>query len=171
MYPLIFVAIIRLLITFASMWSEFKKTLSIAGPMIIANISQVGLGLLDSAMIGVVDYKQLAASSLVINLLGIPQVICIGITMAISPLVAMANGRNDVLYASKVVVNGLLLTTLVSLLVVVALVSYPQLLFNLGQDPEVARISVKYYHVMSWSLIPMMIFMAVKQFTDALEFT
>lgn len=153
------------------MWKEFKNTLVIAGPIIISNVSQVGLGLVDSAMIGAVDYKQLAASSLVINVLAIPQVLGIGMTMAISPLVAMANGRKDVTYATKVVVNGVLLATLVGLLIAVIIVATPQLLFHLGQDEEVAALALNYYKVMAWSLVPMMVFVAVKQFTDALEFT
>lgn len=153
------------------MWTELKNTLKIAGPIIIGNVSQTGLGLIDSAMIGAIDYRQLAASSLVINVLAIPQVLGIGITMAISPLVAMANGKNDVKQASHILFNGVIVSTLAACLVAVVMVSAQRLLFHLGQDPAVAMYARDYYVVMSWSLIPMMIFIAVKQFTDALEFT
>lgn len=153
------------------MLKEFRNTLVIAGPIIIGNVSQIGLGLIDSAMIGAIDYKQLAASSLVINVLAIPQVIGIGITMAISPLVAMANGRKDVATASKVVYNGVVLSAIAACIIAIAMVATQQMLFYLGQDPEVALYAVDYYVVMSWSLIPMMIYIAVKQFSDALEFT
>lgn len=153
------------------MWKEFRITLVIAVPIIISNVSQIGLGLIDSAMIGAIDYKQLAASSLVINVLGIPQVLGIGMTMAISPLVAMANGKQDVKRASNVMFNGVLLATLSALIIALAIISTRQILFHLGQDEEVARLSESYYEVMAWSLIPMLIFLSVKQFTDALEFT
>ena len=153
------------------MWKEFRKTLVIAGPIIIGNVSQIGLGLIDSAMIGAIDYKQLAASSLVLNVLAIPQVIGIGMTMAISPLVAMANGRNDVATASKVVYNGVALSTLTACIIAITMVACQRMLFHLGQDADVAAHALDYYVVMSWSLIPMMIYIAVKQFADALEFT
>lgn len=153
------------------MWKEFRKTLAIAGPIIIGNVSQMGLGLIDSAMVGAIDYRQLAASSLVINVLAIPQVLGIGITMAISPLVAMANGRNDIKAASRVVYNGVLLSTLAACIIAISMVIGKQLLFHLGQDPEVALFAEDYYIVMAWSLIPMMIYISVKQFSDALEFT
>ncbi len=120
------------------MWKEFRKTLVIAGPIVIGNVSQIGLGLIDSAMIGAIDYRQLAASSLVINVLAIPQVIGIGITMAISPLVAMANGRKDVATASKVVYNGVMLSTIAACIIAVAMVVSQSFLFHLGQDQEVA---------------------------------
>jgi MATE family multidrug resistance protein len=153
------------------MWREFRNTLVIAGPIIIGNVSQIGLGLIDSAMIGAIDYRQLAASSLVINVLGIPQVLGIGITMAISPLVAMANGKNDVATASRVAYNGVLLSTLVACLISIGLVAGQEVLHHLGQDPEVVMFAQDYFIIMSWSLIPMLVFIGVKQFSDALEFT
>ncbi len=153
------------------MLKEFRKTFAIAVPIIISNISQVSLGLIDSAMIGAVDYKQLAASSLVINIIAIPQVLGSGMAVAISPLVAMANGRRDVYGASKVLFNGFLLCTSFAILIATAMVLGKQLLFNLGQEVEVASLAKQYYVVMAWSLIPMLMFFAVKQFCDALEFT
>ncbi len=122
-------------------------------------------------MIGAIDYRQLAASSLVINVIGIPQVLGVGMTMAISPFVAMANGKQDVERASKVLFNGVMLAALAALIIAIAIVSTRQLLFHLGQDHDVAIFAGPYYQVMAWSLIPMIIFLAVKQFTDALEFT
>jgi MATE family multidrug resistance protein len=151
------------------MFKEFSKTLRIAIPLIISNISQMALGLIDSAMIGPIDYRQLAASSLVINVLAIPMVLGSGMNMAISPLVAIANGRQDVHQASKVLFNGFLLSTLTALIIVTAIVTTPGLLSHLGQDAEVVQFALPYYKIMTWSMIPMMMFSAAKQFSDGLE--
>src|SRR5215213_9180033 len=83
------------------MIKEFSRTFKIALPLIISNISQIGLGLIDSAMIGAVDYRQLAASSLVLNVISIPQVLGMGMAIAVSPMTAIANGQKDALKASK----------------------------------------------------------------------
>lgn len=151
------------------MFKEFSKTLRIAIPLIISNISQMALGLIDSAMIGPIDYRQLAASSLVINVLAIPMVLGSGMNMAISPLVAMANGRHDVHRASKVLFNGFLLSTLTALIIVTVIVSTSGMLAHLGQDKTVVQFALPYYKVMTWSMIPMMMFSAAKQFSDGLE--
>lgn len=153
------------------MFKEFLKTLRIAVPLIISNVSQVSLGLIDSAMVGAVDYVQLAASSLVINIISIPQVLGIGMTMAISPLVAIANGKKDVHNASKILFNGFLLCTLTAAIIAISMVAGKQILFSLGQDVRVAQLAEPFYIVMAWSLLPMLIFLSVKQFCDALEFT
>jgi MATE family multidrug resistance protein len=153
------------------MFKEFSRTLKMSAPLIVSNVSQVGLGLIDSAMIGAVDYKQLAASSLVLNVIAIPQVLGIGMAIAISPLTAIANGQRNLLQASKVLFNGFVLSTIVALLIAVTMVFSTDFLFHLGQDKAVAALSVPFYKLMAWSLIPMMVFAALKQFCDGLEFT
>jgi MATE family multidrug resistance protein len=45
------------------------------------------------------------------------------------------------------------------------------ILFHLGQDARVAALAVPYLQIMGWSIIPMILFMAIKQFTDGLEHT
>ena len=153
------------------MIKEFSKTFSIAVPIIISNVSHIALGLIDSAMIGTVDYKLLAASALAINVLAIPQILCTGMTMAISPLVAIANGRRDHRTVAGVLYNGVLLCTLVTILVVATIFLTRNLLFHLGQDAEIAALAQPYYLVMACSLVPMILFASVKQFSDALEYT
>ncbi len=153
------------------MFKEFSKTLKIALPLIISNISQIGLGLIDSAMIGAVDYRQLAASSLVLNVISIPQVVGMGMAISISPLAAIANGQKNVFQASKVLFNGVLLSSVFAVFLAVTLVSSRNLLFHLGQDNDVARLALPFFKLLSLSLIPMLIFTSVKQFCDGLEFT
>lgn len=153
------------------MFKEFSRTLKIATPLIISNISQIGLGLIDSAMIGAVDYKQLAASSLVINIISIAQVLGMGMAIAISPLAAIANGQNNKFQASTILFNGFILSTAVAVLIAATLVSTCNLLFHLGQDMNVATLAVPFYKLLAWSLIPMLMFASVKQFCDGLEFT
>lgn len=153
------------------MLKEFSRTLKISTPLIISNVSQIGLGLIDSAMIGAVDYKQLAASSLVLNVIAIPQVLGMGMAIAISPIAAIANGQNDIAKSSKILMNGFVLSTLTGVLIAISLILSHRLLFHLGQDVTVASLSVPFYNLLALSLIPMLMFAAVKQFCDGLEYT
>lgn len=127
--------------------------------------------MIDTAMIGAVDYRQLAASALVISIISIAQVLGMGMAIAISPLAAIANGQNNTFQASKVLFNGFLLSTIVAFVIAVTLVCTNTLLFHLGQDKMVATLAVPFYKLIAWSLIPMLMFTSVKQFCDGLEFT
>jgi multidrug resistance protein, MATE family len=153
------------------MRTELAKTLKLSIPIIITNMAQISLALIDSAMVGAISYKQLAASSLAINAIGIPMIICIGLTMAVSPLVAIARGRQDAVQASGVLYNGVWLCTLAALMIALICVAGSPVLDHLRQDPEVAALAKPYFRILSWSLIPMILFLAIKQFSDALEMT
>jgi multidrug resistance protein, MATE family len=153
------------------MRTELGKTLKLSIPIIITNMAQIALALIDSAMVGAISYKLLAASSLAINAIGIPQIICIGLTMAVSPLVAIARGRQDAVQASRVLYNGAWLCTIAAFIIAVICVVGSPLLEQLRQDPEVATLAQPYFRIYAWSLIPMILFLAVKQFSDALEMT
>lgn len=153
------------------MFQEFKNTFKISLPIIISNLAQIALGIIDSAMVGAVDYKQLAASSLALNVIVIPQVAANGIAIAISPVTAIANGQNDTAKASSVLFNGFVLTLLVAVCISLTLAGGANILFHLGQDVEVANFALPFYKLIALSMIPMLAFSAVKQFCDGLEFT
>ena len=128
-------------------------------------------GLIDTAMIGGLGYKQLAAASLVVNVIAIPLVIGIGLIMSVTPLVAIANGQNNHHKASHILFNGwaLSLVSGIAIAFMVHVISF--YLPLMGQDPEVAALAKNYLIIMGYSLIPMMIFSACKNFTDGLQYT
>ena len=51
---------------------EAKKTLKLAFPIILGEVAQMMLGIIDTAMVGAVGYKQLAAAALVMSVINIP---------------------------------------------------------------------------------------------------
>jgi MATE family multidrug resistance protein len=150
---------------------EFKKTIKLSLPLILSNVAQIGLGLIDSAMVGAIDYKQLAASSLVINAIAIPQVVCIGFTIAITALVSISRGQQNTIAASGYLYNGVWLSTALSVVIALACTLSATLLAHLGQDPEIVTLATPYFYTMAWGLIPMTLFLSFKQFSDALELT
>ena len=153
------------------MKSTFKVTLAIAIPLILGNLTQVAYGLIDTAMIGFLGYKQLAAASLVVNVIAIPFVIGIGLIMAVTPLVAIAKGQANHHKVSHVLYNGWIISIVVGILlaVIVHLLSY--FLPLMGQEPTVVAYAKNYLIIMGYSLIPMMVFSASKNFADGLQYT
>jgi len=151
--------------------SEIKKTLRIAYPIILGNFSQMLLGVIDIIMVGAIDHKQLAAASLVTSLLTIPFVIGFGLTRSISPMVAISNGRKDTAAVSHYMANGVVLCLTFSVVAAFLIHFLHTLIFYIGQDPEVVTLALPYLRLIGWSIIPMLLFMSVKEFTDALEQT
>lgn len=149
-------------------WYQAKRTLALGWPIILGNVSQMLLGIIDSAMVGAIHSSQLAASSFVNNLLSLPFVLCIGLTMAISPLVAAALGEDETDKPLAIFYNGALVVGLAALLLAVGLHLGVDMVYHFGQDRVVADLSGPYLRWMGWSLVPMAFFMAGKQLADGL---
>lgn len=151
--------------------NQAKKTLNLAFPIILGELSQMFLHIIDTAMVGAVNYKQLAAAALVMSVMNIPFVFGIGITISVSQMVSMANGRNNGKLVSHYLFNGFWLCAISAVIISLGIEFSKNILFHLDQDPEVALLALPYMQIMGWSVIPMLLFMALKQFTDGLEHT
>ena len=150
---------------------EAFKTWKLSAPIILGELTQMALGIIDSIMAGTISYKHLAAAALVNSVMNIPFVLGFGMTMSISQTVSMANGRRDSLKVSHYLYNGLWLCTTAAIIIALLLNFGKNILFHLGQDFDVATLGVPYLQIMGWSIIPMMMFIGIKQFSDGLERT
>lgn len=152
-------------------FTETNKTLRLAYPVILGELAQISLALIDTVMVGAVSYKHLAAAALVMSVINIPLVLGIGITISVSQLVSTANGKREGGLVSHYLFNGFILSAATAIIIALGLEAGKDILFHLDQDNEVAKLAVPYMRIMGWSVIPMLLFMALKQFTDGLEFT
>ncbi|HTE26118.1 MATE family efflux transporter [Flavitalea sp.] len=151
--------------------NEISKTLRLAFPIIIGELAQMALHIIDAAMVGAISYKQLAAAALVVNAMNIPFVLGIGMTISVSQMVSLAHGRQDDKQVSHYFFNGFWLCALTALVISMSLIFGKNILYHLGQDPEVVKLSIPFLQLMGVSIIPMLLFMTLKQFTDGLQFT
>lgn len=155
----------------SGMQAEASKTITLALPIVIGELAQMALHIIDTAMVGAIDYKQLAAAALVINAMNIPFVIGIGMTISVSQMVSMAHGRTDNKAVSHYFFNGFCLCALTAIVISGGLIMGRGTLAHLGQNPEVVTLALPFMKLMGLSIIPMLLFMTLKQFTDGLEFT
>lgn len=153
------------------MRKEAVQTIQLALPIIIGELTQMTLHIIDTAMVGAISYKHLAAVSLVVNAMNIPFVIGVGMTISVAQMVSLAHGRRDSLQVSHYLFNGFVLCTITAILISAALVLSKNILYHLGQDEDVVRLAIPFMQIMGISIVPMLLFMTLKQFTDGLQFT
>ncbi len=153
------------------MRAEAGRTIRLALPIIIGELAQMALHIIDAAMVGAISYKHLAGASLVVNVMNIPFVLGIGMTISVSQMVSMAHGRQDAQQVSHYLFNGFVLCSITALIISFLLMAGAPVLNYLGQDPEVVQLALPFLRLMGLSIIPMLLFMTLKQFSDGLEFT
>ena len=145
------------------------QLLILALPIIFGNLSQMLLNIIDALMVGQLGYKELAASSLVNNILGIPFVACIGLTTAISPIIAEYRGTMNNTACGRFLNNAVFSVIIISVCIIFAILIFGNIIYGLRQDPEVASLGKPFLNWMTWSILPMIIYLSIKQFYDGLE--
>lgn len=151
------------------MKKTIKKTLIIALPIIIGNIAHVALSLIDTFMIGKLGAEYLAAASISHGLFILPFLFGIGITFAISPLIAIANGEKDTQKSAITLTNSFYITLVISLIIGAIIYFGAVVLFYLDQPEKVVNLALPYLKTLGLSAIPALMMMVYKQFSEGLE--
>ncbi len=150
---------------------NFKKTLNLAYPVSLTYISHMVTGLADNIMVGKVGALPLAASAFANNVLVMPLVFGLGMSFGLTPLIASAHGRKDIDDVSRYQQAGLALFTGLGVIMAAVLFGFSPLMKYMNQPKEVVELSVPYFKLLAWSMIPFMIFQSFKQFSDGVSKT
>lgn len=154
-----------------SVKTDLRETIKLAYPVSIGQLGHILLGIEDSLMVGRVGAVPLAASSLVNGLVFLIVVFGLGMSLAITPLVAIAHGRNDDQECDRIFGNGLILNTVFAFLLLTLTYLFADLIVYLNQTEAVANAAVSYARIISFSIVPFMIFLSFKQFMEGLSLT
>jgi MATE family multidrug resistance protein len=146
--------------------SEFKTNIRLAMPVIMGSLGHVLVGLVDDIMVGVLGPIELAATSLGNSLVFIAISIGIGFSFALTPLIAEADGENDIQKGRILFQHGMVLNTSLGAVMFVFLLFAEPVLYHLKQPPEVVALAIPYFKIVALSMIPMMMFQGLKQFAD-----
>ncbi len=137
----------------------------------IGHLGHVLVGLADNIMVGRLGAAPLAAVSLGNSFVFIAFSLGIGFSFAITPLIAEADGEKDIEKGRNHFQHGLILCTLLGLSMFFMLVLATPIMRFMDQPPEVVELAIPYLKITAFSMIPLMIFQAFKQFTDGMSET
>ena len=151
--------------------SEFKYNWKLAAPVMLGMLGHTFVSFIDNIMVGQLGTAELAAVSLGNSFMFIAMSIGIGFSTAITPLIAEADASNNFKKAKSTYKHGLFLCTSLGILLC-ALVFFSKPLMYLMQQPEeVVVLAIPYLELVAFSLIPLVIFEAIKQFSDGMSMT
>lgn len=151
--------------------SEFRQNLRIATPVMLGSLGHLMVGLIDDIMVGQISPIHLAATSLGNSFFFIAFSIGLGFSFAITPLIAESDGENNIKKGRSYFQHGVILTSIIGVVMFIALLLFKPILYYLDQPEEVVALAVPYYNIVSFSIIPIMVFQGFKQFSDGLAQT
>lgn len=137
----------------------------------LGQLGHVMVGLVDNLMVGHLGAAQLAAISLGNTLVFVALSLGIGFSFAITPLIAEADGEKNIDNGRKYFHHGLIMCAVNGVLLFLLLLLCKPILYYLDQPPEVVELAIPYLEIVAFSMIPLMLFQAFRQFADGLSET
>jgi MATE family multidrug resistance protein len=148
--------------------SELRQTLALALPIIGGSVSQILMGLTDSAMVGHVGKVPLAASAFAGSVFSVFFVAGIGLLAPVSVLVARAHGAGRSGECARWLRHGLAVALAMSVCLALLLTRLSTELHRFGQPVEVVAAVNPFFVIIACSLVPTFLFQVLRQFAEAL---
>lgn len=156
-------------------WVNFKEhfpqTFALAYPVMLSQLGQVLVGVADSMMVGRLGAVPLAAASLGNSIFTVVMMFGIGISMAITPLVAAADGEGKHNRIARVFRHGFVINIFAGLILFLLIMMAAPGLYHLNQPAEVVDLAIPYLGVITFSLLPFMVFQTFRQLAEGLSQT
>jgi MATE family multidrug resistance protein len=157
--------------TLHSYTRDFQAHLRLAFPVILGMLGHTFVAFADNVMVGQLGAAELAAVSLGNSFVFIGMSLGIGFSVAITPLVAEADGEGANSKAKNAFKHGLILCTTLGVLLFLMIWLAKPMLYHMDQPEEVVELAKPYLDLVAFSLIPLVIFQAFKQFSEGMSQT
>lgn len=150
---------------------EFNYNLKLAFPVILGMLGHIFVSFADNIMVGQLGAAELAAVSLGNSFFFIAMSLGIGFASAITPLVAEADSAKNSLGVKNALKHGLILCAILSVLLYLLMLLAVPAIHYMKQPLEVVELAIPYLYIISISIIPLVVFEALKRFSDGLSNT
>lgn len=157
----------------------YRRTLTLALPVVIAQAGQLTTQFADTAMVGNyggTDPTPLAAVALGSSLFLLIYLAAMGLAMGITPPVGEYYARGQRREVGLLFQNSILYCVAIGIIATVGAIALRPFIDTLGawmsnegEDVSlVAAMALPYYDMLVWSIMPLMIFLCIKQFLEGI---
>jgi MATE family multidrug resistance protein len=147
---------------------ELRPTLALALPMIVAQVSQMLIGLTDAALVGRVGTVELAAVAFTHGVFGLCYIVGIGLLIPVGVFTARDHGAGDHAGCTAWLRHGKVLALAAGVAAFLVLAAVSTQLHRFGQPAEVVAVMRPFFLLHSLSLVPVFYYHAQRQYLDAL---
>lgn len=149
----------------------YKQIFIIGLPILLGQLGVIVTGFVDTMMVGRYSTDALASASFVNNLFNLMNIVCLGFSYGLTPIVGAYFARGRKKRIGELVKTALILNLLFGLLCGLIMLFMFFFLDEMGQPAELLPLMRPYYIVILLSMIPVVLVNALKQFTDGITDT
>ncbi|MEG0587382.1 MAG: MATE family efflux transporter [Akkermansia sp.] len=152
-------------------FGEMKKIIPLAFPVVIANLTQVGLGCVDTIVAGKFSALDMASVALGTSIFVPIQLFACGILMVLGPIIANLRGRQNESRIGYVMSNGMWLVGILSVVILGLLFAAEHLLPWISNDPAMVKVAENYVFAVMWGVPANLMFVALKSLNEGTNMT
>lgn len=142
--------------------AEIKKLLALAAPVYFAQLSQVGMNFVDTAMSGQASATDMAAVALASSIWAPVALFGVGCLLSLPPLIAQLVGARECGKTAHLLRQGLVLSAILSVVLMAFFYIVSFHLEGFGLEPRLAQLSGGYLRAVLWSLPAFFLFVSVR---------
>src|ERR1700693_3242259 len=150
---------------------EFRPTIRLALPLVIAEVGWMTIGIVDTIMVG-----RLPNSAVAIGATGLGQslynsvvIFGGGLLLGMDTLVSHAYGREDHRDAHPWLVNGLFIALLLTPILMFGVSLWPTLMQLFGISPELVDPMRPFLRALNWGTLPLLTYFALRRYLQAIN--
>ena len=140
-------------------------------PIMVGQLGTIVMGLADTLMIGHHSTQELAAASFANNIVGLVIISAIGFSYGLTPVVGALFGERKLELIGGKLKNALMANGLMGLLMMGLTGTLWLCLNHIGLPAEIVPLVRPYMLILILSILPQMLFIAYKQFSDGIQDT
>ena len=148
---------------------ETREFVKLAVPLAGAQVAQALVGFVDTLMMGHLGPENLAAGGLAASVFQLVLNTCSGMVMSVSPLVAEAHGAGQKRQVEQIARQGLWLSLLLGIPMMLVISHLDTLMFRLGQAEQTVRMADGYLDYILWGFLPALGFAMLRGYVSALS--
>jgi multidrug resistance protein, MATE family len=161
----------KLRLMFTTLRGEIRPMTRLAAPLVLAEISWVSMGIVDTMMVGRLPNGTEAIGAVSIGnlLFYIVGIFGSGLLLGLDTLVSQSFGAGKVRDCHHSLLNGVYLVLCITPILMGTMWSLVPLLHVIGVAPPVLRLAVPYLHVLLWSAPPLMLYFAFRRYLQGMN--
>lgn len=153
-------------------YRRFYKQIFIVGlPILLGQLGVIITGFVDTMMVGRYSTGVLASASFVNSLFNLMNIVCLGFSYGLTPVVGAYFAKGDKRRIGTVVKTALILNIMFGLLCGLIMLFLYVFLDEMGQPEELLPLMRPYFMIILLSMIPVVAVNALRQFTDGITDT
>jgi MATE family multidrug resistance protein len=163
-----FASFVRFVAKLSDVRRELRPTLALAFPIVVGQVSQMLIGLTDSAFIGRVGKVELAAAAFTQGIFNIFYIVGLGLLLGTGVLAARDHGAGNEAGCAAWLRHGRVLALVVGVLGFGGMLELSTQLHRFGQPAEVVAIVRPFYLLIAGSIVFALFFQVQRQFAESL---